>query len=77
MVHVLIRKFSRFLSFRSIPGMVTSNVRHSRRALVAPPADAAPPVEREVSDIIPSLNFSIPIARLQPLWDFVETSGAR
>ena len=60
---------------RFSPGMVTSNVRHSRRALVAPPVDATPLVEREVSDIIPSLNFSIPIARLQPLWDFVETSG--
>jgi hypothetical protein len=55
--------------------MVTSNVRHSRRALVQT-EDSKTPVEREISSIIPSLNFSIPIECLKPLWDFVDSNGA-
>ena len=34
------------------------------------------PSDREVSTIIPALNFSIPIARLAPLWAFMRTRDA-
>jgi hypothetical protein len=50
----------------NIIGMVTSNVKHTRRISVTHGQAAA-----DVDTIIPALNFSIPLSCMTPLWDYM------
>jgi S1-C subfamily serine protease len=56
----------------NIIGMVTSNVKHTRRINVTHGQTAA-----DVDTIIPALNFSIPLSCMSPLWDFMVTRDVK